>query len=155
MIDVEFLHLILNCSMAVLVTYLVLRVGSLNNHIDHLREKNRSLHRRCQRAESEVVNVQKRFNGTAVRLHKSEEHLRYRCDRLKQAEQRLKSSASAEHRAKVITKCDERKTIGPLEDGYQQFWTSHGAISAVELRIIADELDKRNADWDAKVKQID
>ena len=40
-----------------------------------------------------------------------------------------------------------------MDDGYQYFWIANrGALSASDLRIIADELDRLNADWDAQVK---
>ena len=49
-----------------------------------------------------------------------------------------------------------RADFAALEDGYQYYWPSAenpGAISAAVLRIIADELDLANADWDAIVQQ--
>jgi len=39
-----------------------------------------------------------------------------------------------------------------LEDGYQYFDTTKGWLSAADLRDIADELDRRNAEWDAEVR---
>lgn len=61
----------------------------------------------------------------------------------------------AEYRNRVIQMCDERDEFGPLEDGYVYYWPSakQGAIAAEELRIIADELDRRNAEWDAQVQR--
>lgn len=38
------------------------------------------------------------------------------------------------------------------EDGYQYFDTTKGGLIAADLRDIADELDRRNAEWDAKVR---
>ena len=53
----------------------------------------------------------------------------------------------------LIKKLVGRNEIGPLEDGYQYYWPNGGgAISASQLREIADELDRRNAEWDKQVK---
>jgi len=43
----------------------------------------------------------------------------------------------------------------PLDDGYLYFWPdpAKGALSADNLRGIADELDRRNAPWDAHVQR--
>jgi hypothetical protein len=55
---------------------------------------------------------------------------------------------------RLITMCDERKELAPLEDGYLYYFPSvGGAIAPWELRAIADELDRRNADWDRKVQE--
>lgn len=43
-----------------------------------------------------------------------------------------------------------------LEDGYKYYWPygeHRGAMSAELLRLIADELDAANAEWDAIVQQ--
>ncbi len=54
------------------------------------------------------------------------------------------------YRDKLINKVDEHKDIVMGDDGYYVFWPirNHGALLANDLRIIADELDKRNEDWD-------
>ena len=54
------------------------------------------------------------------------------------------------HRDKLIKKVDEHKDIVMGDDGYYVFWPirNNGALNANDLRIIADELDKRNEDWD-------
>ena len=50
-----------------------------------------------------------------------------------------------EHRQRVIASCDKYNEIGPLEDGFQYFFIKdRGALSAFDLRVIADELDARN-----------
>lgn len=43
-----------------------------------------------------------------------------------------------------------------FEDGYLRYWPEkiHGAFIAADLRIIADELDRRNAPWDAQVRAV-
>jgi len=54
---------------------------------------------------------------------------------------------------RVIEGCNKYKEIGPLDDGYQYFWIKNrGALSSQCLRIIADELDRLNADWDKVVQ---
>ena len=46
------------------------------------------------------------------------------------------------HRDRVLI-CSERDIV-PCEDGYYRFFTSDGGLNAEDLRIIADELDRRN-----------
>ncbi|MAT51434.1 MAG: hypothetical protein CMK32_09660 [Porticoccaceae bacterium] len=58
----------------------------------------------------------------------------------------------AQHRARIIEMCDKYDEIGPLDDGYQHFWIKdRGAMSAADLRVIADELDRRNKAWDDQI----
>lgn len=57
-----------------------------------------------------------------------------------------------EHRERVLAKCDEFGEIGPLDDGFRYFWIrNRGAMSAADLRVIADELDRRNKDWQDQI----
>ena len=57
-------------------------------------------------------------------------------------------------RKRLIEKCEQYNEFGPLDDGYQCFWIKdRGALSATDLRIIADELDRRNKEWDEKIKE--
>ena len=60
-----------------------------------------------------------------------------------------------EYIARVISMTDERKEFVTGEDGYVYYWPEgkHGAQSAVDLRILADELDKRNAAWDKNIQE--
>lgn len=59
-----------------------------------------------------------------------------------------------DYKHRVITMCDERDEIDRLDDGYQYYFPSgHGALSSVDLRIIADELDRRNKDWEEQVER--
>ena len=54
----------------------------------------------------------------------------------------------------VIEKIGDLDDIVTLEDGYQYFMPkSGGAMSASVLRIIAAELDRRNAVWDEQVQK--
>lgn len=60
-----------------------------------------------------------------------------------------------EDTARIIAMTDERKEFIHLEDGYLYFAPdgSHGALSPWALRALADELDRRNAPWDAQIEQ--
>jgi hypothetical protein len=55
--------------------------------------------------------------------------------------------------AKIIATTDSRGDFSPSDDGYMYYWSKHGALSAWELRVLADELDKRNTAWDAEVQK--
>ena len=58
-----------------------------------------------------------------------------------------------EHRKRVLECCKEYDEIVPLDDGYRYFWVKdRGAMSAADLRIVADELDRQNEAWDKIVK---
>jgi len=51
--------------------------------------------------------------------------------------------------AELIEKCDKHDEFVQFEDGFVYYWpVGRGGISAVHLRIIADELDRRNAAWE-------
>lgn len=61
---------------------------------------------------------------------------------------------AAERRKRLIEKCDQYREIGPLDDGFQYFWIKdRGALSATDLRIIADELDARNKDLERQLEK--
>lgn len=54
---------------------------------------------------------------------------------------------------RIIKMADERGDFLALEDGYIYFDpTVRGAMGSHTLRLMADELDRRNAEWDAKVQ---
>lgn len=54
---------------------------------------------------------------------------------------------------RIIELADERKEFVALEDGYSYYWPKEGgALSTNDLRVLADELDRRNAPWDKVVK---
>ena len=56
------------------------------------------------------------------------------------------------HSAKVVAASE--KHFLEDADGYLKFFPDgHGMYEAHHLRIIADELDKRNAEWDEKVSK--
>jgi hypothetical protein len=56
--------------------------------------------------------------------------------------------------SRIIAMCDDRNEFMQLDDGCVYYWpNSHGAISATELRIIADELDRRNKEWSDQVDE--
>lgn len=61
---------------------------------------------------------------------------------------------------RVIDVFDERGDFVSEVDGYIYFWPGNikGSIinvayTSADLRIIADELDKRNASWDKQLKE--
>ncbi len=50
---------------------------------------------------------------------------------------------------------EERGDFVTGDDGYVVYWptnNSHGSLAAHHLRWLADELDRRNAEWDAVVQ---
>jgi len=50
--------------------------------------------------------------------------------------------------AELVKKCDDHNEFVTFDDGFVYFWPKgYGGLDAVCLRIIADELDKRNAEW--------
>ncbi len=57
---------------------------------------------------------------------------------------------------RIIEKLEECDCFAPLDCGYIHFWPASGgvAMSAAVLRFIADELDRRNADWDKQVQEM-
>lgn len=53
----------------------------------------------------------------------------------------------------VIKCADGAGEFVPLEDGFVYYWPSgSGALPAVALRALADELDRRNAAWNAEIE---
>ncbi len=53
---------------------------------------------------------------------------------------------SDEYKKELIAKAELDFING--DDGYWHYWpTGHGYLTACQLRIIADELDKRNEPW--------
>jgi hypothetical protein len=64
------------------------------------------------------------------------------------------NSDEAIHRRRVLLFVNKHKEIGPLDDGFQYFFANgRGGFSAVDLRIIADELDARNRNWQAQIER--
>lgn len=57
---------------------------------------------------------------------------------------------------KIIKHHDLKNEFVTLEDGYVYYWPTDncGAIPAYALRFIADELDKRNAEWDKQIQDF-
>jgi len=55
-------------------------------------------------------------------------------------------------KAKIIEAIYARGQVFPADDGYVVFWIDNGFITAEELRIIADELDRANKPWDEQVR---
>ena len=56
----------------------------------------------------------------------------------------------------VVRITAERKEFIYADDGYVVFWpngSTNGAFDAANLRILADELDRRNEEWDKQVRE--
>jgi len=54
----------------------------------------------------------------------------------------------------LIARCDIHGDLIQLDDGYLYYWVKDkGGLSSSDLRIIAEELDECNKDWDKKVKE--
>ncbi len=62
------------------------------------------------------------------------------------------SMSNESKKAKIIEAIYARGQVFPADDGYVVFWTDNGFITAEELRIIADELDRANKPWDEQVR---
>lgn len=56
----------------------------------------------------------------------------------------------------IIAASDEHGDFVTGDDGFVVFWPEgqRGAFEAWHLRIIADELDRRNAPWAAQIDQF-
>lgn len=56
---------------------------------------------------------------------------------------------------RVLELAYDRNEFSPSDDGYFYWWHSAGGgcISANDLRILADELDRLNAGWDAEITE--
>jgi hypothetical protein len=55
---------------------------------------------------------------------------------------------------RIITVAESSDEFVTLEDGFVYYWPSkehYGALTATELRALADELDRRNAAWQATI----
>lgn len=65
------------------------------------------------------------------------------------------SPSNAEEIARIIRMTDEREDFVTDVDGYVYFapMACNGHLSSWMLRALADELDLRNAPWDAQIKQ--
>lgn len=57
---------------------------------------------------------------------------------------------------KLIEKVEKDGDLIRCEDGYWVFWPSrnHGAFQAYHLRIIAEELDKRNIEFEKEMDAL-
>ena len=55
---------------------------------------------------------------------------------------------------RVVESLDKRQEVITLDDGFQYFWIENrGALTAHNLRAIADELDRRNSAWKEQVER--
>jgi hypothetical protein len=67
------------------------------------------------------------------------------------------SETIEETRARCMRMSHERKDFVVLEDGFYRYWPNRGsvgAISAHELRWLADELDRLNAPIEADMNKF-
>jgi hypothetical protein len=65
------------------------------------------------------------------------------------------SSTVEQERQRCIALSEQRGDFVTGDDGYVVYWPASrkvGALSPHHLRWLADELDRRNADWDAIVQ---
>lgn len=59
-------------------------------------------------------------------------------------------------RKRVLALSVQREEFVVLDDGYAHYWphgSPYGALTAWELRTLADELDRRNRLWDARLRR--
>ena len=66
------------------------------------------------------------------------------------------SDESEKSRQRIIQFCDDRKEFLTDVDGFVYWWPSpepSGHLAAYHLRWIADELDRRNAKWQATIDE--
>ena len=53
--------------------------------------------------------------------------------------------------SRLIEKLDDEEKLLPSDDGYCVYWAEGGYMTAENLREIASELDRRNAEWHKQV----
>lgn len=61
-----------------------------------------------------------------------------------------------EERNRVVSLSTLREEFVTFSDGYVQWWpdgSPHGGLSSWHLRVIANELERRNRVWDARVRK--
>lgn len=61
-----------------------------------------------------------------------------------------------EERARVVSISTQREEFVTFEDGYCHWWPAgspNGALSSWHLRVLADELDRRNQRWDKQIRK--
>jgi hypothetical protein len=61
-----------------------------------------------------------------------------------------------EERKRVVSLSAERNEFVTFSDGFVHYWPAgspNGALSSWHLRVLADELDRRNRAWDARVRK--
>lgn len=66
----------------------------------------------------------------------------------------IQKQANAVAAAMFIASADSEGELVSGDDGYVVYWPKgcHGAFNAWTLRAFADELDRRNAAWDAQIQ---
>lgn len=69
---------------------------------------------------------------------------------------RARSPLVEHERRRVISISTKREEFITLDDGYVAYWphgSVHGALSSWHLRVLADEVDRRNQAWDSHVQR--
>jgi hypothetical protein len=68
----------------------------------------------------------------------------------------IRNPAVEPERKRVVALSGERNEFVTFTDGYVHYWPAgspNGALSSWHLRVLADELDRRNRAWDVKVRR--
>lgn len=109
------------------------------------RETNRALQLKVSGPEIAFYEGQRMESADACQIARAIYHTNRGNSRLTESERLRRISVSAQL-SEFVT----------FEDGYTYWWPAgspHGAHSAWDLRILADELDRRNRIWDQKVRK--
>lgn len=63
--------------------------------------------------------------------------------------------ANATRRQRILTLADLRGDFVTGDDGFVVWWpfAGYGSLTAFDLRALADELDRRNATWEAQIER--
>lgn len=57
-----------------------------------------------------------------------------------------------EYEKRILEAVYKNYDICVMDDGFYYYWGKDGALSSLDLRIIADELDKKNEKWKQSIK---
>lgn len=65
-------------------------------------------------------------------------------------------SFTDDYAARVVKNSEDRGEFLMLEDGFCYYWpnpNNKGAMSSLDLRILSEELDRRNREWNDKLQK--
>lgn len=67
----------------------------------------------------------------------------------------IQSQANIFASAMIVASADSQGEFVTGDDGFVIYWPKgcYGAFAAWHLRAIADELDRRNAEWEARIRE--